>query len=271
MPLNGVTRDIAFASAPHAAEHDKVAVHMPATFDPTAPFLLCLFLHGIGGDVSFEDHIQKATDQIATCPANALLVAPRFGPGVRPGTFEDSAGFSAFVAELQAELTAGGIAAPSDAPIVLVAFSGGWRPLNAVLKGLQLPGNPLADRLVGILLLDSVYGPLSSAEIIAWQQSGRAQTALLSIYGRDTTDNAPAANRALIETLKEIGPVLTPASWAELKDFPPGTVAFFEVPTPHLEIVSDGPPAAPIAAFLGLLSHRALARSPKSTSGDRIG
>src|SRR5476649_2386280 len=121
-PFAGVTRDIAFASAPRAAENAKVAVHLPATFDPKAPFLLCVFLHGLAGDVAFEDHIQRAIDQIGTSSANALLVAPRFGPGVRPGTFEDSAGFASFVAEVQAELTAGGIAAPSDAPIVLVAF-----------------------------------------------------------------------------------------------------------------------------------------------------
>src|SRR4051812_21227769 len=104
MPSAGVTREVAFTSAPHPAEHDKVAVHLPATFDPKSPFVLCVFLHGMGGDMPFEDHIQKAIDQIATCSANALLVAPRFGPGVRPGTFEDSAGFSAFLAEVQAEL-----------------------------------------------------------------------------------------------------------------------------------------------------------------------
>ena len=250
MPSKGVTQDIVFASAPCASEHDKVAVHVPATFDPTAPFVLCVFLHGMEGDLPFEDHIQKAIDQIATCPANALLVAPRFGSRVQAGAFEDGAGFSSFIAELQATMPE-----TAEAPIVLAAFSGGWRPLGAVLKGLQRPGNPLADRVTGLLLLDSIYGPQSSAEIIAWQKARRAQTALLSIYGRDTTDNAPAANRALIEALKETGPVLTPPSWSELKDFPPGMVAFFEVATPHLDIVRDGPPAAPIAAFLDLLAE----------------
>ena len=256
MPTTGVTRNIAFVSAPHPAEHDKVAVHLPATFDPTAPFLLCVFLHGMGGEVPFEDHIQRAIDQIEACSANALLVAPRFGPGVRPGTFENSTGFSAFVAEVQAELTAAGITAASSAPIVLAAFSGGWRPLKAVLQGLQGPGNPLADRLCGILLLDSVYGPQSSAEIIAWQQSRRAQTALLSIYGRDTAQDGKASNLALKEVLEKAGPVLTPASWSELKEFPPGTVAFFEVPTPHMDIVNDGPPPGPIASFLSLMRGR---------------
>ena len=253
-----MTRDIAFASAPHVAESDKVAVHMPATFDPKAPFLLCVFLHGLEGDVPFEDHIRRAIDQVGTSSANAVLVAPRFGRGARPGAFDDSAGFVSFIAEVQAELAAASVAAPAvaSAPIVLAAFSGGWRPLNAVLNGLQLPGNPLADRLAGILLLDSIYGPQSSAEIIAWLKARRAQTALLSIYGRDTMDNAPAANRALIEALMVTGPVLTPALWSELRDFPPGTVAFFEVATPHLSIVNEGPPPNPIAAFLSLLSDR---------------
>jgi hypothetical protein len=139
------------------------------------------------------------------------------------------------------------------ASIVLAVFSGGWRPLTAVLNGLLVSASRCADRIKGILLLDSIYGPLSSAAVIAWQQKRRAQAALLSIYGRDTMDDARESNLALIEALKPTGPVLTPGSWDEAGDFPPGTVVFLEVTTPHLDITSDGPPAAPIATFLARL------------------
>jgi hypothetical protein len=263
MPSAGVTRDVAFASAPLAAG-DKVAVHLPATFDASAPFLLCVFMHGTGGRVPFEDHIRKAIAQIASSSTNSLLVAPRFGDGCDPGAFGTTAGFSSFVAELRAVLpsvlpsTRVADHAAAQAPIVLVAFSGGWKPLKAVLTCLLAGGkaDPVANRVTGILLLDSIYGRLSSAGVVAWQKIRRARTALLSIYGRDTGDNAPASNRELIETLEATGPVLTPASWTELKDFAPGTVAFLEVPTPHLSILDKGPPANPIASFLSLLSDR---------------
>jgi hypothetical protein len=260
MPYAGLTQDAAFASAPLGRENDKVAVHVPATFDFAAPFVLCVFLHGRDGDGSFEDHIRTAIDQIAACATNAVLVAPRFGPDVAPGAFEDDAGFSSFVRELQTLLTKAGIdgVATARAPIVLAAFSGGWRPLNAVLNGLLARGDadPLAGRIAGILLLDSIYGPLSSAGVIAWQKQRRAQTALLSIYGRDTGHDAPASNRALIGALAATGPVLTPLAWSALKALAPGTVAFFEVSTPHLSIVRAGPPARPIAAFLDHMRDR---------------
>lgn len=262
MPFAGMTRDVVFKTAPLPADqNNKVAVHFPATFDATAPFVLCVFLHGSGRAIPYDDHIQQAIAQIEASSTNTMLVAPRFGDESDPGTFQDTAGFSSFVAELRAVLpsllTSPGVAeyAAVKAPIVLAAFSGGWRPLNAVLNGLLAldETDPVARRVAGIVLLDSIYGPISSAGVVAWQQRRRAQTALLSIYGRDTPQNARASNLALIDTLKTTGPVLTPASWAELKDFPPDTVAFFEVATPHLSIPGDGPPAGPIAAFLSLL------------------
>ena len=285
-PFAGITEDVVFKTAPLPTDktNNKVAVHFPATFDTSAPLVLCVFMHVLtlkneGGDVPFEDHIQKAIAQIASSSTNTLLVAPRFGDDDDPGAFGDTGGFSSFVAELRTVLPtvlpSAAIAddAATKAPIVLVGFSGGWKPLKAVLTDLLAGGkqDPIATRVEGIVLLDSIYGPISSAGVIAWQQSRRAQTALLSIYGRDTGDDAKASNLALIEALKETGPVLTPASWSELKDFTPGTVAFFEVTTPHLDIVSEGPPAGPIAAFLGLLNSSVRAQSPKPTSEDRIG
>ena len=267
MPFAGMTRDVVFRTAPLPADqNNKVAIHFPATFDASAPFVLCVFMHGLSiknedGDGSTEDHIRTAIAQIASSSTNTLLVAPRFGDGSDPGAFQDIAGFSSFVTELRAVLpTSAGVAdhATAKAPIVLVGFSGGWRPLNAVLNGLLALGeaDPVARRIAGIVLLDSIYGPISSAGVIAWQQRRRTQTALLSIYGRDTAQDARASNLALIDTLKTTGPVLTPASWSELKDFPPSTVAFLEVTTPHLSIPADGPPVAPIASFLSLMGDR---------------
>jgi hypothetical protein len=260
MPAAGITRDIAFAHAPHAAPDNKVAVHVPATFDARAPFLLCVFMHGLSGEVPFEDHIRRAIDQLGHCAANVVLVAPRFGDRSAPGAFNDPAGFPAFIEELRRvlpEMLPLGEGAVARAPIVLAVFSGGWRPLTAVLNGFLASASPDADRIKGILLLDSIFGPLSSAAVIAWQHERRAQAALLSIYGRDTLDDARDANLALIEALKPTGAVRAPGSWDEAGDFPPGTVVFLEVTTPHIDITSDGPPAAPIAAFLARLGDAA--------------
>jgi hypothetical protein len=283
MPFSAITKNVAFSHGPHAGS--TVAVHFPENFNPAGPFALCVFIHGLSGDTPFEKHIEMAIAQIKSSSTNSLLVAPRFGDKDDPGNFANVTVFSSFVGDLKSVLppllTQGGMApadanqiatyAASKAPIVLVGFSGGHRPLNAVLKGLlAIDGNSdlakatrCADRVVGIALLDSIYGDTSSSGPVAWQESRRAKTALLSIYGRNTGDNAKVANTKLITTLEATGPVQTPASWQDLATFPAGTVAFFEVTTSHLSIPRDGPPHEPVAAFLTILGDR-LASFPSS-------
>jgi hypothetical protein len=277
MPFSVINTNAAFSHGPHAGS--SVAVHFPENFNPANPFALCVFLHGLSLDEApFEKHIEMAIAQIKSSPTNTVLVAPRFGGKDDEGSFRDAKGFSSFVGELQTVLPpllvqaglpqadASRIAtyAAAKAPIVLVGFSGGWRPLNAVLNGLLAvdgtselaKATRCADRVVGVVLLDSIYGSTSSSGPIAWQKSRRTQTALLSIYGRNTGDNAKASNTTLISTLRAMGPVLTPASWQDLSTFPAGTAAFFEVATSHLSIPRDGPPHEPVAAFLTLLGDR---------------
>ena len=284
MPFSAITRNVVFSHGPHAGS--TVAVHFSENFNPAGPFVLCVFMHGLTlGDTPFEKHIEMAIAQIKSSSTNTVLVAPRFGAQDDEGSFADETGFSSFVGELQTVLPpllvqAGMLQADADriathaatrAPTVLVGFSGGWRPLKVVLKGLLAidASSDLAkatrctDRIVGVALLDSIFGPDSSAGVIAWQKSRRTKTALLSIYGRNTGDNAKAANTKLISTLEATGPVLTPTSWQNLAAFPAGTVAFFEVTTDHLSIPRDGPPHEPVAAFLSILGDR-LASFPSS-------
>ena len=111
------------------------------------------------------------------------------------------------------------------------------------------------DRVVAIELLDSVY-PGTSDGIVDWQQQKRQQSGLLSIYGRNTGDHAKPANIALIGTLQAQAPVQVLANAAALTDLPAGAVSFLEVTTQHLSIPSLGPPDAPVATLLDLLSDR---------------
>jgi hypothetical protein len=277
MPFAAINLDIAFSHGPVAGS--KVTVYFPQTFKPAEAFALCIFLHGrtLPG-VSFEKHIAAAVAQIASSPTNTVLVAPRFGDATTDGNFAHTDEFSAFVGELQTALPpalAEGGMLPADAdriatyaatkaPIALVAFSGGWSPLNAILKGLLAidqtcdltKATRCRDRVIAIELLDSIYDSLSSSGPVAWLKQRRRETALVSIYGRHTGDNAKASNIALIKKLEKAGPVLVPETWDDLKGLPAGSVAFFEVLTLHLSIPRDGPPAEPVAAFLSLLGDR---------------
>ena len=276
MPFSAINQNLAFAHSPVAGS--KVAVHFPETFNPADAFALCLFLHGrTVDDKPFENHIKAAIAQMKASSTNTLLVAPRFGDGVTDGRFVDVREFSAFVAELgtvlprlltdsgTAQADADRIAtfAATKAPIVLVAFSGAWKPLNAILKGLlALDQNDdlakatrCAARVVGIALLDSIYGPTSSSGPLEWQTKRHKQTALLGIYSR-RTQTAVESNKGLISKLEAIAPVKQPASWEKMASFPADTVAFFEVDTDHQLVPSDGPPAQPIARFVSALGDR---------------
>jgi hypothetical protein len=283
MPFARITRNVDFTHGPHAGM--PVTVHFPATFKPAEPFVVCVFLHGISlKNVPFENHIQMAVAQMEHTSTNNVLLSPRFGAGAAAGTFGNKRGFSSFISELNSVLpsllAAAGLS-PTDAsriasravataPIVLVSFSGGWRPLNAILNGLLsldekdelVKDTDCTRRLVGIALLDSLFSNKSSlyehtsSGILSWQAKRRTQTALLSIYGRRTTLGAPRANARLACDLEATGPVDQPASWDELHDFTPSRVAFLKVDTKHLRIPTDGPPKSPIAAFLTLLADR---------------
>ena len=285
MPIVAITRDIPFAAAPFkagSAVGNKARLHMPATFDAAAPFTLCVFLHGWEIERgSREAQIAQAVAQMVDAHKNVILVAPRFGTLSEEGSFAGVAAFSSFVLELEGVLPLAleqsgmnaadaahvATAAARTARIVIVAFSGGWRPLGATLGGLLGlstqsgvgAATHCADRVAGLVLLDCIYGKTSSSAVIKWDQSRGGQTALLGIYGRDTArgkDIAAATwNPFLLGKLRPGQPVLAPSQWSSLPSpFPAGHVAFFEVPTGHMAIPDVGPPPHPIAAFLDRLA-----------------
>jgi hypothetical protein len=282
MPFAGLTVDQTFNHSPPAGM--RVAVHLPSRFKPAVPFALAVFLHGISvGKVPFEAHIQMAIAQIGEASTNSMLLSPRFGPNDDAGRFSEKEGFSTFIEELNSALPrllrehqltdvdADHIAAQATrtAPIVLVAYSGGWRPLNAILKGLLAldsegelsQSTQCASRIVGIALLDSIYEKTgtslyqkTSSGVLAWEKGRRAQTALLSICGSKTGLGASTVNLRLAKDLEVTGRVDTLSNWPEWISLAPGSVTFVKVSTRHQDIPRDGPPARPIAAFLSSLA-----------------
>ena len=280
MPIGAITRSAAFSSAPfgaNSAAGNKVVIHAPANFAPADPFILCVFFHGWEISKGSRDaQIAAAAAQIQASGTNCLFVAPKFGPQSEVGGFSQTSAFSAFVLEIetvlpkileQSGMTAEQAAqvgrdAARTARILLVAFSGGWKPLSATLQGLLVLDSQTglggetrcADRIVGIQLLDCIYGDMSSAAVIAWDSKRRDQATLISIYGKDTGSNAKVANRALLATLRPDQPLASQSQWATLpKPLPGDFVAFFEVPTTHMSILPAGPPPQPVSTFLDFL------------------
>lgn len=285
MPIAAITRDVPFATAPYkagSAVGNKARLHVPATFDAAAPFTLCVFLHGWEiWPGAREEQIDQAVKQMVDAHKNVIMIAPRFGDQSEEGSFASVGGLSSFVLELESVLPlaleqsgmspgdAGTVAtaAARSAQIMIVAFSGGWKPLGAVIRSLlTLPtetgvgaATHCADRIASMMLLDCIYGTGSSSAVIKWNESRGSQTALLGIFGRDTYRGQPAAaakwNRYLLGELRPGEAVLRPDQWSSLPSpYPAGHVAFIEVPTGHMDIPGKGPPNFPIASFLSLLA-----------------
>jgi hypothetical protein len=288
MPAAAIERDIAFINAPFAAGTfvgNKVRIIVPAGFDTaSANFSVCLFMHGVDA-LGFrrEAQIAAAAKQLATGQTKALFVAPRFAD-INAGRFDTERGFLNFIAELEPTLgkvlqQAGvdvaqaqeiGRRAAKDAQLVLAPYSGGHKPLRAILTRMttHLAGLPESERsawtkrLDTILLLDAIFGGkqgdavVSTAvnEIGKWMDRHGGRTLLVSIFGEHTGDQAPAANRLLMQRLSNTMVTSLPLSWPNPP--PPlqaGSATFHEVATDHFTLLAKGPPADPIAAFLARL------------------
>jgi hypothetical protein len=156
---------------------NRVLLHIPAGFDPKRPAVMVVFFHGWGATLT-RDIVarQKVAAQVTASGANAVLVAPQFAVDARDssaGRFWQPNGFRRFLDEASKQLAAlyGDAASErafSSAPIVLIAYSGGFLPASYVLRD-----GGATERIRGLVLLDAAYGGLDTfANWIARDKSG---------------------------------------------------------------------------------------------------
>jgi hypothetical protein len=139
-------------------------LHIPRGFDPSRPAPMIVFLHGneatLNRDVRYRQQVPR---QVTESGLNAALVAPQFAVDAldsSAGRFWEP-GFSAqFLREAAERLTllygderARG--AFFDAPVVIVAYSGGYHPAAFIVKWGRID-----ERLRGLVLLDAPFGDL---------------------------------------------------------------------------------------------------------------
>lgn len=187
-------------------EHDTYAdrrtlIHVPAHFDPKRPATLVVFLHG--NEATLERDVrarQQVPQQFARSGLNAVLVAPQLAYDARdssPGRFWVRGAFSQFLDEA-ADAAAKGAGQPGlskilrRAPVILVAYSGGYYP-----AAFALHRGGADHRLRGVVLLDALYG--QEDKYADWISRHRRDGFFLSTY----TEPARSANEALQALLRE--------------------------------------------------------------------
>lgn len=223
---------------------DRVLFHVPRHFNPARPFELLVFFHGHRAELQrtlIGEH--ALARQIDESRRNVVLVAPQLAldaPDSHPGKLAEPEGFARFLDEAADVLAAHVEGLVRDvaqrAPIILAAFSGGYRT-----AALCLERGGVERRIHGVLLIDAIYGEVE--RLGAWLAGPGRRDFFLCLYGESSREGT----EALVEALAKDG---IDVHRAYPRRISPGIVYVAWVDTSHDLIPRDGPPAAPIADFL---------------------
>ena len=223
---------------------DRVLFHVPPHFDPTRPFELLVFFHGHRAELQrtlIGEH--ALARQVDDSRRNVVLVAPQLAldaPDSHPGKLAEPQGFARFLDEA-AEVLAAHVAgldrdAAARAPVIVAAFSGGYRTAAFCLER-----GGVGRRIHGVCMIDAIYGEVE--RLGAWLGGLGRRGFFLCLYG----ESSRAGTEALADAVAK-------DEVAVLRAYPrrlsPGIAYLAWVETPHELIPRDGPPKAPLADFL---------------------
>jgi hypothetical protein len=250
----------------------RTLLHVTPGFDPARPFVVVIFFHGwratltrrIGGRCHHVVESYRLLDQIDASPLNAVVIAPQLArdadpdlvaqPG-HPGKFARPGAFARFLAEALARVAAQRgepIAAYRRAPLVVMAYSGGYR---AAAKALSVGG--VQRRLLGFIGLDTIYGETET--FAAWFAARHRDAFIAAVYTGDPAHDFASARSTLglgqaIRAVNLPGVRLRRTLPRRLN---PGTLALVHIGDPelHLDLVARGWPGfeSPVRRLLARL------------------
>ena len=226
---------------------DRVLFHLPPGFTARKPFAMVVFFHGHGSEI--VETIGRELDiagQIDRCGRNLILVAPQLAlkaADSSPGKLFARNGLRRLLDEAAALLAQrlGRAALPAlrSAPVIVSAFSGGYRA-----AAFSADRGGLGARLRGLLLFDALYGDRELIE--HWLLANRRNAFLISLFGESTLwHQAKLAEALWARGLRYRADL--PARLAG------GQRIFLRVDTGHGAIPIEGPPLDPLAVLLGRL------------------
>jgi hypothetical protein len=227
---------------------DRVLFHLPPAFDARRPYTLLVFCHGHRTELRRTLIAElELTRQVDESERNVVLIAPQLALDAadsHPGKLAASGGFGRFLDEAADVLadTVGGLdrAAVARAPIVLAAFSGGYRSVTCCLEQ-----GGAAHAIEGVVLLDALYGEIDRFR--SWLSGAGRRGFFLGLCGDSTRDGTAA----LAAGLAEAGIAVSRRYPRRLR---PGGVHLVSIATPHDLVPLQGPPDRPVADILSRLS-----------------
>jgi len=199
---------------------NRVLVHVPSGFDARKPGVIVVFFHGHGATLARDVRDrQLLPKQISDSGTNAVLVAPQLAYDAADssaGKFWERDGLKRFMAEAAEQLADAygdqrSIDAFANMPVIIVSYSGGF---ETAAWSLHVGG--LGKRVIGVVLLDSLYGHLD--KFASWIAKNR-HAFFVSSY----TAHLKRRDDDLAQTLRSRGIPVQEELEGPLK---PGTVAF---------------------------------------------
>lgn len=221
------------------AEHYRdgwVLCHVPAHFDPGRAFAYLVYFHELQTDVLSSVRRHELTRQVDAAQRNVLLVAPQLATDAAdssPGKFSRDNAFRSFMDEVAQVLTLrlgrSHSKAVAAAPILLAAFSGGYKAVAYILDR-----GGANDRVRGVLLLDALYEDLEKFE--RWTAAHIEGAFLVSLYTRGSCEENM---HELLRRLARRG-ISAQAGWPV--SLSGGDIRHLCVTTAHGDVPLHGPP-----------------------------
>jgi hypothetical protein len=175
-------------------------LYIPRGFDPRRPALMVVFFHGNEATLSRDvQNRQQVPRQLAESGLNAVLVAPQFAVNAldsSSGRFWEPGVFPEYLKEATERLTElygdqRARAAFFDAPVVIVAYSGGYNPAAFIVHA-----GKVDHRLQGLILLDALFAEVD--KFADWL-ARRPPAFFVSAYGKPARAEHASLQRMLTE------------------------------------------------------------------------
>lgn len=248
-----VMRDGERYPEPNHYSDPSVLFHIPRHFDRRKPFRLLVFFHS--DDTALDPGVLKSglLQQVDASRANVILIAPQLAyraDDSHPGKLIRPGGLGRMLNEAKDVLarTLGKDMAPrlANAPIVLMAFSGGDQGLAAGLRESKNPraGTKYVDRIEGVILLEAIFE--QERRIDTWLKPRVGRVFLVALYGKLSA----RWTARLVRRWKAQG-IRYRRSLPDRIDR--GSVVVIRVDTEHAAIFDEGPPRNPVTEILSRL------------------
>ncbi|MEA2989956.1 MAG: hypothetical protein QOG83_2667 [Alphaproteobacteria bacterium] len=236
----------------------RVLLSIPRGFDARRPAVIVVFFHGNGATLARDvQNRQQVPRQVAESGLNAVLVAPQFAVDAldsSSGRFWEPGVFAKFLDETVGRLTrlhgdARARAAFQAAPVVLVAYSGGYNP-----AAFALAVGKATERVRGVVLLDGLFAEID--KFADWISRHR-DAFLVSAYTR-----AAKAEHAELQRMLTARGVSFQAALP--RQLAPGTVALVPAgeEVKHLDFVTQAWVRDPLKVVLARIPGFSRTGSP---------